>query len=111
MDSDIILIDNLHFFPDCLEYLPMFANKYNKTIIAAGLDCNFNREPFENIVNLIPKCDSVVKLTAFCDILKDETLGIFSHKESDNKYLSLSRKKYLELMGSNNVIFWHGQSP
>ena len=100
MDSDIILIDELHFFKDAETYIPMFANKYNKIVIAAGLDGNFNREPFVNVTNLIPTSDNVVKLKALCDISKDGSYGVFSHKVDDSKYLSLSREHYLKI---NNI--------
>jgi thymidine kinase len=41
------------------------ANK-NKIVIIAALDGTFQRKPFGNILNLIPKAEKVTKLNAVC---------------------------------------------
>lgn len=88
-NSDIILIDELQFFNDALKFVPLFADKYNKIVIASGLDGDFNRKPFRNVCELIPKAESVHKITAFCDILRDGTPAPFtkhlikSHNKND----------------------------
>ena len=103
-ESDIILVDELQFFPDALKFIPRLANKYSKIVIAAGLDGDFLRNPFENVCNLIPKAELVMKLTAFCDITKTAVPAPFTHKISGgdfqvevggkDKYLAASRDAY-----------------
>lgn len=41
------------------------ANK-EKIVIVAALDGTFQRNSFNNIVNLIPKAEKVIKLNAIC---------------------------------------------
>lgn len=90
LESNIIIIDDLHYFEDADIVLPLIANKMHKTIIAASLDNDENQEPYDNITKLIPKCEYVKKMSAFCSILKDTTPAIFSHAIND-KYFPISR--------------------
>jgi len=102
---EVIGIDEAQFFPDLVEFV-LFAEKYNKTIIIAGLDGDSNRKPFGQILECIPLCDSVVKLTAMDMVSKDATPAIFSkrivaendqiHIGSKGEYVAVSRKNYLE---------------
>jgi len=94
IESNIIIIDDLHMFKDANIILPIMANKMFKTIIAASLDNNCDREPYEQIIDLIPKCDYVKKMNAFCSVLQDTTPAIFS-KEIKGKILPISREAYL----------------
>lgn len=102
LESNIIIIDDLHFFEDAELVLPLIANKLNKTIIAASLDNYTDRNPFESIINLIPKCEYVKKLTSFCSVLQDTTPAIFS-RESNGNYFPISRKAFL----NKNCGFLH----
>jgi thymidine kinase len=43
----------------------MMANR-NKIVMVAALDGTFERKPFGNIINLIPKAEKVTKLNAVC---------------------------------------------
>ena len=47
--AEIIIIEELQFFPDAYEFVTHAADIDNKIIIAAGLSGDFNRQPFENI--------------------------------------------------------------
>lgn len=37
-----------------------------KTVIVGGLDGDFQRKPFGKILDLIPRAEHIVKLTAVC---------------------------------------------
>ena len=63
---DVICIDEVQFFPDAVEELELFANKYHLTIEASGLSGNYLRESFDVVNKLIPKADSVIILNAVC---------------------------------------------
>ena len=60
---DVIGIDEGQFFPDIFEFI---LKNQNKIIIIAGLDGDFRREPFLNLLKLIPYANKVKKLNAIC---------------------------------------------
>ena len=63
----VIGIDEAQFFQDLFPFC-MKALSQDKIIIVAGLDGDFRQRPFGDVLNLIPICDSVVKLYAVCVI-------------------------------------------
>jgi len=98
-----ILIDEAQFFPDLLKSIEL-VDFYNKTVIIFGLDGDFKREKFGNILDLIPYADSVQKLSARCNDCNNK--AIFSHRiiqettqiiiGNKNIYIPLCRKCYLQ---------------
>jgi thymidine kinase len=83
-NSDVILINEGQFFPDLYEVvLDMLEN--NKKVYISGLDGDFERKKFGKMLDLIPHCDKVTKLTSLCSICKDGTHGIFSMRLTDEK--------------------------
>lgn len=100
--SEVILINEGQFFPDLEEFVSMLLSK-GKKIYVCGLDGDFERKKFGQILDLIPLCDKVIKLTSLCSICKDGTPGIFSKRitseteqtvvGSDN-YIPVCRKCY-----------------
>ena len=100
--SNVILIDNLQLFADCF-ILNILANKMEKKFICAALDNDYQRVPYDNIIDIIPKCEYVYKLTALCSQLRDTTPAIFSIKSGD-KYLPVSRNFFTKNRGFLHVI-------
>ena len=93
--SDVILINEGQFFPDLYDgVVDMLKN--NKKIYVCGLDGDFERKKFGAILDLIPLCDKVTKLTSLCSLCKDGTPGIFS--------MRLTCDKTQTLVGSDNYI-------
>ena len=93
--SDVILINEGQFFPDLYEVVvDMLACK--KKIYICGLDGDFERKKFGSILDLIPLCDKVTKLTSLCSQCKDGTPGIFS--------MRLTSEKEQTVVGSDNYI-------
>jgi thymidine kinase len=70
--------------------------KEKKKVYIAGLDGDFERKRFGNLLDLVPLCDKVTKLTSLCSLCKDGTPGIFSYR--------LSQEKQQMLIGSDNYI-------
>jgi thymidine kinase len=68
----------------------------NKQIYICGLDGDFERKKFGSILDLIPLCDKVTKLTSLCSLCKNGTLGIFS--------MRLTKEKEQLVVGSENYI-------
>jgi thymidine kinase len=62
---DVIGIDEAQFFPDIVQGCETLA-KTGLTLIVAGLDGTFQRQPFGSLLNLIPLCEKVKKLSAIC---------------------------------------------
>jgi len=73
-----ILINEAQFFGDLI---PFVEQMKSKQIHIYGLDGDFKQERFGDILSLIPKCDSYVKLYATC---KCGEMASFSKRLSTN---------------------------
>ena len=67
-NTDVIAIDEAQFIPDLVSFCVAVADEHNKKVVVAGLDGDFKRGRFGEILDLLPLCDSVTKLTAQCGI-------------------------------------------
>lgn len=95
IESDVILINEGQFFADLYDIvIDMLKN--NKKVYICGLDGDFERKKFGQILDLIPLCDKIRKLTSLCSICKDGTPGIFS--------MRLTNEKDQTVVGSDNYI-------
>jgi len=104
--ADIIIIEELQFFEDAYEFITKATDIDHKIIIAAGLDGDSNREPFGDVLRLIPYAEKVTKLSAFCKICQDGTLGYYTKRLVDNtdkvlvgttnEFIAVCRRHYLE---------------
>jgi thymidine kinase len=94
-DAQVVLINEGQFFED-LHDCVVDMLKQNKKIYIAGLDGDFERKRFGQMLDLIPMCDKVTKLTSLCSLCKNGTFGVFS--------LRLSKEKQQTLVGSDNYI-------
>lgn len=93
--KDVILINEGQFFPDLYDFVyTLLCN--NKKVYVCGLDGDFERKKFGAMLDLIPLCDKVEKLTSLCSICKDGTKGIFS--------MRLTHEKEQTIVGSENYI-------
>jgi len=94
-NADIVFIEEAQFFPDVFDSVLRMANDDNKTVIVCGLDGDYQLNPFEQIMRLIPHAEYVKKLNALCKKCGDGTLASFS------KRIVCSAER--ELVGSNGV--------
>lgn len=92
---NIVLINEGQFFQDLYEFVIQCLRE-NKKLYICGLDGDFRRKKFGQMLDLIPLCDKVTKLTSLCGICKNGTLGIFS--------LRLTSDREQTLIGSSNYI-------
>ena len=101
--SDIILINEGQFFEDLYDAAIYLVEKLKKRVYIAGLDGDFKQEKFGRLLDLIPKCDEVIKLHAICAKCRDGTPAIFSMRittESDqvvigtDNYMAVCRGCY-----------------
>jgi thymidine kinase len=93
--SDVILINEGQFFPDLEEFVKRLLTE-DKQIYICGLDGDFERKKFGQVLDLIPLCDKVHKLTSLCSLCKNGTKGIFS--------MRLTNEKEQTVVGSENYI-------
>lgn len=108
-DADVIMINEGQFFCDLFDTVLEMVEHENKKVYICGLDGDFKRAKFGQILDLIPFCDKVTKLQSLCSICKNGTNGIFSHRVSQevsqvvigsDNYKPLCRACYL----SNNHL-------
>ena len=93
--SDVILINEGQFFEDLYDVV-IDMLKCGKKVYVCGLDGDFERKKFGQILDLIPLCDKVDKLTSLCTLCKNGTRGIFS--------MRLTRETEQTVVGSDNYI-------
>ena len=95
INADVIIINEGQFFEDLLPAVEHML-QHNKKIYVGGLDGDFERKKFGQILELIPLCDKVTKMTSLCGICKNGTPGIFSKR--------ISAEKEQTVVGSDNYI-------
>jgi thymidine kinase len=93
--KNIVLINEGQFFQDLYEFVIQCLRE-NKKLYICGLDGDFRRKKFGQMLDLIPLCDKVTKLTSLCGICKNGTPGIFS--------LRLTNDSCQTLIGSDNYV-------
>jgi thymidine kinase len=88
-DTDVIIIEELQFFSDAYETVIQWCDVYKKSVIAAGLDGDFLKNPFGSVLWLIPHAEKVTKLNALCKKCGDGTLANFTKRitKDDEKTL------------------------
>ena len=82
--ADVILINEAQFFPNLYNCVISMVQE-KKRVHIGGLDGDFNRNKFGELLELIPYCDKVIKLTALCGICKNGTVAIFSRRITEEK--------------------------
>jgi thymidine kinase len=109
-NSSIILINEGQFFNDLYDTVILLVEKYDKHVIIGGLDGDFKRVKFGQICDLLPFCDSVVKLNAICECGKP---AIFSHRITNettqviigaSNYKPLCRTCYLHATTESSIV-------
>ena len=93
--TEVFLINEGQFFPDLYEVV-LDMLKHKKIVYVCGLDGDFERKRFGQILDLIPHSDIITKLTSLCSLCKNGSRGIFS--------MRLTKEKQQTLIGSDNYI-------
>jgi thymidine kinase len=108
-EYDIILVNEGQFFTNIVNKIKTWVNLYKKYVIISGLDGDFRKKQFGEILQLVPECDDIIKLSAMCSLCKNGQAAPFTWKLTDNnvsdnniidigvsKYTALCRKHYNE---------------
>ncbi len=99
--AEVLLINEGQFFPDIMRVLGHVDA--GKRIYICGLDGDFEKKRIGSLLDLVPHCDKVCKLTSLCSICRNGKEAIFSFRttqETDqivigsNNYIPLCRACY-----------------
>ena len=103
--AEIIFINEGQFFNNLYEFCVRAVDMDCKTVIVCGLDGDFRREPFGDMLRLVPLADKVTRLTALCKICNNGTRGLFTLRTinsseqtligGDESYMPVCRTHYL----------------
>jgi len=77
-DYHAVVVDEAQFFPDLFSCITRWADRYPLPIVVAGLDGTSEREPFGDLLRLLPHAEEVLRLTALCAVCRDGTRATFS---------------------------------
>ena len=96
--NEVFLINEGQFFDNLYEVVVSLVETHNKTVHVCGLDGDFKRNMFGDILKLIPLCDKITKKKAICvsNLCKRGTKAIFSHR--------LTNEMSVKVIGSSNYI-------
>lgn len=104
---DMLVIEEAQFFEGLRDFVLWCVEGKEKHVLVVGLDGDSKRKPFGEILDLIPYCNKVEKITAFCKRCADGTAALFSARIVDDtgqqvcvgaadKYEALCRRHFLE---------------
>jgi thymidine kinase len=104
-DINTIFIDEAQFFTNLVTNVLKIVEEMNINVFIVGLDGDFNRNKFGEILDLIPYSDTCKKIHSLCKLCKDGTPAIFSKRICHNNaqtfiggqdsYISVCRKHYI----------------
>lgn len=81
-EIDVVAIDEANFFEgeELVAFAKQLVNNYHKQVIVCGLDGDYQQNRFGGILDLIPFCDTLVKLRGLCQVCGTE--GAFTKRLS-----------------------------
>lgn len=103
----VILIDEAQFYDGLVDFVRKASEDHGKIVYVAGLDGDYQRAKFGQILDCIPLADTVEKLAAFCTLCADGTPGLFTRRKvpirdqqivvgGADMYMPLCRECYLQ---------------
>jgi thymidine kinase len=69
--ASVILINEGQFFENLFEWVKYRVDHFKQQVHVCGLDGDFQREKFGQMLDLIPICDKVTKLRSLCTMCKN----------------------------------------
>jgi len=105
--AKLVIIEEAQFFPDLYMIVKLAVEVHRKNVVVIGLDGDSERNPFGDILHLIPLADTVTRLTALCKRCGDGSPAFFTAlvggKKAaqvcvggSEKYEAMCRVHYLE---------------
>jgi thymidine kinase len=106
----VILIDEAQFFPDLVPWVARaISPEHLKSVYIASLDGDYKRQKFGSVLDLIPICDKVTKLSSICNFCRCRA-AIFTFRMTaeteqkvvgNDKYIPLCRSCYRHVNASH----------
>ena len=93
-DVEWIYINEAQFFKDLKPWILHQINTTNKKFVICGLDSDFKREKFGDMLDLIPHSDKITKLYGKCSNCDKQSL--YTHR--------ITNEEQQEVIGTNNYI-------
>jgi len=113
IQAKLVVIEEGQFFEDLYEFVIKAVDQDKKHVFVAGLDGDCFRQPFGQMLDLIPLADSVVKMNALCKPCADGTAALFTYRMTasteivevggSESYMPLCRKHYLNYTALRNL--------
>ena len=101
---DVFLINEGQFFNDLHNSVITLVEQHKKDVYVYGLDSDYKRKPFGQMIELVPLCTTVTKLYANCHKCKKINSACFTFRCSNeteqyligsDNYIPLCRECYL----------------
>lgn len=84
MSYDVVLVNEGQFFPDIFSKVLEWTEEMGKRVYVCALDGDSNREPFGDVLRLIPYADTYEKLTSICESCGDDAPFTYRNPEKSN---------------------------
>lgn len=110
-DAALLVVEEAQFFTDLKDFCVLAVERDQKEVRVYGLDGNYLRQPFGQLAQLLPLCDTFEKITALCQLCCNGTAGIHTlhHRATamaasgiepggGETYMPLCRRHYLRQM-------------
>lgn len=81
-EVDVILVNEGQFFEDLYECVHIMVEKLHKKVYVCGLSGDYRRKKIGSILDLVPLCDKIIKLTSKCSLCHN--MALFSYRKNDN---------------------------
>jgi len=85
----VFLINEGQFFKDLKDVVTDLVDNKHKIVHVCGLDGDFKRNTFGEMMDLIPYSDDIIKKKAICSICEDGTLALFSKRLIDSQEIKI----------------------
>jgi thymidine kinase len=92
--AEYIFINEAQFFPNLKSWVLNQIEKNNKNVVLCGLDCDYKRNKFGEILDLVPYANTITKLNGTCT--KCGKPSMFTHR--------ISNEIEQEVIGCDNYI-------
>ena len=81
-DKQVIIVEEAQFFEDLRAFV---ESQEMKHVVVVGLDGDWQRKPFGQVLDCIPLADKVTKLTSMCEKCADGTPALFTYRKVSDK--------------------------
>lgn len=97
-EADVILINEGQFFEDLFKFVLHNLEEKTKQIHICGLDGDFQRNKFGQLLDLIPYCDDVKKLKGMCKKCPQDRESLFTFRiTNENEQTCIGIDNYTSL--------------